>query len=45
MSVRKQVERALRRSESRDRKHTAKMRVSGKNVFMLSKLIGRKTNK
>ncbi len=39
MSSRQQVLRALRRAETRDRKRKKRMRVSGKSVFSLSRLI------
>ncbi len=41
MSSRQQVERALRRAAVRDKKHKTKMKVSGKSVFSLGRLIGR----
>lgn len=42
MSTRKQLDRALRRADYRDRKHRTKMRVSGKSVFDLSRLMHKK---
>ncbi len=42
MSTRHQIERALRRAQTRDRKRTPKMRVSGKSVLGLSKLIDKR---
>lgn len=42
MSARKQLERALRRAETRDRKRNPRMRVSGKSAFKLSKLLNKR---
>jgi translation initiation factor 2B subunit (eIF-2B alpha/beta/delta family) len=40
--VSRQLERAIRRSQARDRKRRPKMVVTGKTVFRLSQLINRK---
>jgi hypothetical protein len=45
MSTRKQIERALKRAESRDRKRQPKMKVSGASVFALRKLINKENSK
>lgn len=39
MSGRKAIESALRKAEKRDRKRKTKMRVSGKSVFKLGRLV------
>lgn len=38
MSRRSEVQKALRRASSRDKKRQPRMKVSGKSVFTLSKL-------
>jgi hypothetical protein len=42
MSNRQHIDRALRRADARDRKRTPRMKVTGKAVFGLQKLL-RKT--
>lgn len=42
MSARRQIERALHRAQVRDRKRTPKMRVTGKSVLGLSRLLDRR---
>ena len=41
MSNRDIVDRAVRRAESRDRKHRKRMTVAGKSVFLLRQLLRR----
>lgn len=41
MSTSKQIERAVRRADRRDKKRRPKMKVTGKSVFGLSRLLGR----
>lgn len=41
MSTGKQIERALRRADKRDRKRRPQMKVTGKGVFALAKIIRR----
>jgi hypothetical protein len=42
MSTRKQIDRAVRRAEKRDRKRKTKMAVSGKSVFTLKRLMNQR---
>lgn len=39
MSSKKELERAMRRAETRDKKHRTKMKVGGKNVFALKRIM------
>jgi hypothetical protein len=41
MSARKQIEHAMQRAEARDRKRQPKMKISGKSVFALGRLLGK----
>lgn len=42
MSNRQQIDRALRRAATRDKKRVPRMKVSGKSVFELHKLLRKK---